>query len=281
MIHERANRHTLAHEAMATTFKLTVAHADPVYARQACAEAFAEIDRIEGRLSRYVQSSDISRINRLGQGQSTAVQLDAFECLRIALEVQRETRGAFDAAYGSRPEKVTGTFCLKGPRFDLNEQDHTVRVLADGVRLDLGGIGKGFALDRMAALLADWEIGSALLAASTSTLLALGPPSGQSGWPITFGPEHDLQRLVLCNRALSGSGTAVKGSHIIDPRTGRPVEDRVGAWAGAPCAAAADALSTAFLVMTEGEIHDYCCRHPEVSAHVLKSPSAKVQAMGR
>ena len=274
MIHEHRDRHTRVHEAMATTFKLTVARADPVYARQACAEAFAELDRIEGRLSRYVQSSDISRINRLGQGLSTVVQLDAFECLRLALDVQRETRGAFDVAYGS-----TGP--LPGcPRFDLNEQDHTVRVLADGVRLDLGGIGKGFALDRMAALLADWEIDSALLAASTSTLLALNPPSGQSGWPITFGPEHDLQRLVLCNRALSGSGTAVKGSHIIDPRTGRPVEDRAGAWAGAPCAAAADALSTAFLVMTEGEIRDYCCRHPEVTAYLLNSLAGKVQAMG-
>ena len=274
MIHEHLDRHTRVHEAMATTFKLAVARADPVYARQACAEAFAELDQIEDRLSRYVQSSDISRINRLGQGLSTVVQLDTFECLRLALDVQRETRGAFDVAYGSAGP-LPG-----GPRFDLNEQDHAVRVLADGARLDLGGIGKGFALDRMAALLADWEIDSALLAASTSTLLALNPPSGQSGWPITFGLEHDLQRLVLCNQALSGSGTAVKGSHIIDPRTGCPVEDRVGAWAGAPCAGAADALSTAFLVMTEGEIRDYCCRHPEVTAYLLKSPSAKVQAMG-
>ena len=292
MIHERANRHTLTHEAMATTFKLTVGHADPVYARQACAEAFAELERIEGRLSRFIESSDVSRINRLGQGQSTVVQLDTFECLRIALEVQRETRGAFDVAYGSAGPVPSG------PRFELSDEDHAVRVLAASVRLDLGGIGKGFALDRMAVLLADWEVDSALLAASTSTLLAPGwshwRPAGASeehgqdaratvqetsGWPVTFGPEQDLQRLVLCNRALSGSGTAVKGDHIVDPRAGRPAKDRAGAWAGAPCAAVADALSTAFLVMTEGEIRDYCLRHREVSAHVLPTAAGKVQAI--
>lgn len=263
---------------MATTFKLTVVHADPVYARQASAEAFAELERIEGRLSRYVESSDISRVNRLAKGQSTAVQLDTFECLRIALEVQRETRGAFDVAYGS--EMPVRTFGLEGPRFDLDEQDHAVRVLADGVRLDLGGIGKGFALDRMAAILADWEVDSALLAASTSTLLALSPPPGQSGWAVTFGPEHDLHRANLAKAALSGSGTAVKGHHILDPRTGRPARQRCRAWACGPCAAVADALSTAWMVMTEGEIREYCAGRPEVSAFLLKSPKGRVEAIG-
>jgi thiamine biosynthesis lipoprotein len=68
------------------------------------------------------------------------------------------------------------------------------------------------------------------------------------------------------DRALSASGTAVKGNHIIDPRTGRPVQDRLRAWAGAPTAALADALSTAFMVMTEAEIRECCGRHAEVSA---------------
>jgi len=253
---------------MATAFRLTLVHADPGYARQAGGAALAELDRIEARLSRYVETSDISRINRLERGQETVVQLDTFECLRIALELQQETGGAFDVAYGS-----PGPWSA-GPRFELHAATHAVRVLADGVRLDLGGIGKGFALDRMAAILADWDIPAALLAASTSTLLAVGSPPGEDGWPIAFGPEANPQRVRLKNRAFSGSGTAVKGSHIVDPRTKQPAKGRLRAWAGALTGAVSDALSTAFMVMAEAEIRDYCRRHPEVSAYWLASESA-------
>ena len=123
-----------------------------------------------------VQSSDISRINGLDRGQETAVHLDTFDCLRTALEVQRETDGAFDVAYGS-----CGPWSAR-PRFELDEAGHTVRVLEDGVCLDLGGIGKGFALDRLAALLAD-DIpdGARRLSASfplPDTLLAERPSLG-------------------------------------------------------------------------------------------------------
>jgi len=260
-------RHTLTCEAMATTFKVTVVHADPRYARQAGAAAVAELARIEGLLSRFVETSDISRINRLNRGQETVVQLDTFECLKAALGVQRETGGAFDVAYSSAGPGSAG------PRFELNAQRHSVRALADGVRLDLGGIGKGFALDRMAAVLADWDVAAACLAASTSTILGIGAPPGEGGWAITFGPEHDLRRARLRGRAFSGSGTSAKGSHIIDPRTKRPVQGRFRAWAAAPTGATADALSTAFMVMTAAEIRDYCRRHAEVSAWWQDKPS--------
>jgi len=267
-------RHTLAHEAMATAFKVTLVHADAAYARQAGAAALAELDRIEARLSRYVESSDISRVNRLERGRETMVQHDTFECLRTALDVQRETRGAFDVAYASPGPWPAG------PRFDLNADTHAVRVLGDGARLDLGGIGKGSALDRMAAVLADWEIPAALLAASTSTVLAVGFPPGEEGWPVVFGPEEKPRRTCLKNRAFSGSGTAVKGSHIVDPRAKQPAQGRFRAWAGAPTAALSDALSTAFMIMTEAEIRDYCRRHPEVSAFWLASDSAPLSAAG-
>jgi len=254
------DRHTLACEAMATTFKVTVVHVDPLYARQAGAAALAELGRIEARLSRFVEASDISRVNRLERGQETVVQLDAFECLKIALKVQRETGGAFDVAFGS-----LGPWSA-GPRFELGAEKHSVRALADGVRLDLGGIGKGFTLDRMAAVLADWDLPAACLAASTSTILGIGSPPGEEGWPITFGPKRDLRRARLRDRAFSGSGTAVRGSHIIDPRTKRPAQGQFRAWAAAPTGAVSDALSTAFMIMTEAEIRDYCRRHAGVSA---------------
>jgi thiamine biosynthesis lipoprotein len=124
----------------------------------------------------------------------------------------------------------------------------------------------------MAAILADWDIPAAFLGASTSTVLAIGSPPGEDGWPVTFGPEQSLQRVRLKNRALSGSGTAVKGSHLVDPRTKRPVHGRLRAWAAAPTGAVADALSTAFMLMTQAEIRDYCRRHPEVTGCWQDSP---------
>ncbi|MCR4416072.1 MAG: FAD:protein FMN transferase, partial [Thermoguttaceae bacterium] len=241
---------------------VAVVHDDPAYARQAVAATFAELDLIEGRLSRFVESSDVFRINRLGRGQATVVHPDTWACLRIAREVEAATHGAFDAGYASRAAH------REGPVYEIEADRPVVRVLVDGLCLDLGGIGKGFALDRMAALLADWEVTSALLSASTSTVLALDPPPGERGWPVHLGPDRGGRRLLLSGRAVSGSGVGVKGAHIIDPRTGRPAQGIVRAWAAAPTAAEADALSTAFLVLGPEGTREYCRRHPGVAAHL-------------
>lgn len=263
-------RQTLTHEAMATTFTAAVVHEDAAYARQAVVAAFAELELIEGRLSRFVESSDVFRINRLGPGQATVVHPDTWTCLRIARQVEAATQGAFDAGYASR------TAHRDGALYEIDGQRPAVRALVDGLRLDLGGVGKGFALDRMAALLAEWEVASALLAASTSTVLALEPPPGERGWPVYVGPPRTGRRLLLSRRALSGSGTAVKGAHIVDPRTGRPAQGVFRAWAAAPTAAAADALSTAFLVLGADGTRAYCRRHPEVSAYLQLGEASKL-----
>ncbi len=264
---ELQDRHTLTAAAMGTVFRLTVAHPDRRYARQAAAAALAELELVEGRLSRFLETSDVFRVNRLCRGQSTVVHPDTRDCLRIALEVQASTGGAFDPTYASAGKH-------RARRIELLDPGCVVRVLADGVRLDLGGIGKGFALDRMAAVLAEWEIGSALLSASTSTVLALDPPGDGRGWAVHIGTGTGGLCLDLVRRAISGSGIAVRGAHVIDPRTGRPAQSRFRAWALAPTAAEADALSTAFLVMGQPEIRDYCCRHPAVAAYLMEVDGA-------
>jgi thiamine biosynthesis lipoprotein len=245
---------------MATQFTVTIAHPDPPYARQAAQAALAELDRIEEHLSRFAEGSDVFRINRLSAGRSTAVHRDTLECLEIAVEVQRQTGGAFDVAFGSASP-------ADRPRFVLEPEQHAVRVLAEEVRLDLGGIGKGFALDRMAALLDEWEIAAALLCASTSTVLALGPPPGRQGWAASIGPAGDRRRFQLCRWALGGSGRSHQGDHIFDPRSGRPVTDCAAAVSGAAYGALADALSTAFMVMPEPALRRYCAVQPQVWAY--------------
>lgn len=243
--HPQPDRHTLLHEAMATTFSVEVVHADARYARQAVGAAFAELDMLESQLSRFVEGSDVWRINRLRRGEAAVVALDTFCCLDAAVEVQRRTGGAFDVTYasarGSNPNE----------RLRLAAAGCRVGVLAEGVRIDLGGIGKGFALDRMAAVLTEWDVTAARLMASTSTILALDAPPGEPGWAVVFGPAGQRRRVTLRSEALSTSGTGVKGLHVTDPRTGRPAAG-TRAWARAATAAEADALSTALMVTTVG-----------------------------
>ena len=270
MSEHKLQRLRLTHEAMATTYTVAVCHAVSSYARQAVEAAFAELDQIEGRLTKFADNSDIGRINRSRAGETVLVHVDTYDCLRIALQMQRDTGGVFDVAYASaRLPKF-------GPHIALDPRKPAVRVLADGTKLDLGGIGKGFALDRMAALLKEWGITSALLCASTSSLLAMAPPQDEPGWPIRFGPDGAKRTAWLARASFSGSGTAVRGRHIYDPRTGKPAEGAVRAWAAAPTGAVSDALSTAFMILSEQEIRAYCQRFPNVSAFIQKTEAPQL-----
>jgi thiamine biosynthesis lipoprotein len=276
------------HEAMATTFEVIIIHDDVHYARQAAAAAFDEVDRLEGELSRFVENSDISRINNLPANQPLQLGLDAFECLRLSSRIYVETNGAFDITIGSlfncwrnedgnprtpsqeelnRARQHTGMHLLQ-----LDEDEYAVRLLAGPLHIDLGGIGKGYAVDRMAELLREWSIDIALISGGYSSVLALDAPADTKGWPLTLSnPDNHKQilaRPLLQNGAISGSGLQ-KGGHIIDPRTAQPVKGKCAAWASAPDAATADALSTAFMVMRPDEIRQYCPRHPDVSALIM------------
>ncbi|MHC4426785.1 MAG: FAD:protein FMN transferase [Planctomycetota bacterium] len=277
-----------SHEAMATTFEVIVVHEDDRYARQAAAAAFDEVDRLEGELSRFIENSDVSRINNLPANQPLRLGLDTFECLQLSARLYAETNGAFDITVGTllrcwRNEdgtahtpsadelnlarQRTGTDLLQ-----LDEAEHTVRLSAGPVEIDLGGIGKGYAVDRMAELLREWSIDTALISGGYSSVLALDAPPGTEGWPLTLSNPANrkqiLARPCLRSGALSGSGLQ-KGRHIIDPRTGQPVEGKHAAWSSAPDAATADALSTAFMIMSPDEIKQYCSLHRRTLAMVI------------
>jgi len=282
------------HEAMATTFEVVVVHEDARYARQAAAAAFDEVDRLEGELSRFVENSDITRINNLPANEPLRLGLDAFQCLQLSSRIYAETNGAFDITIGSlfscwRNEdgtprtpsqeelnlarRHTGTHLLL-----LDESEHTVQLLASPVQVDLGGVGKGYAVDRMAELLREWSIDIALISGGYSSVLALDAPADTTGWPLTLSNTNNrkqsLARPSLRGRAISGSGLQ-KGRHIIDPRTAQPVKGKYAAWASAPDAATADALSTAFMVMGQDEIRQYCSRHPDISAMIMLEGEGK------
>ena len=290
--------HRFSHEAMATTFEVIILHEDTRYAQQAAWAAFDELGRLEAELSRFIENSDISRINNLAANQPLQIGLAAFECLQLCARIYAETNGAFDITIGSllgcwlNEDKTmripseeqlnlarqrTGLQLLK-----LDEAEHTVQLLTDSVQIDLGGFGKGYAVDRMAELLREWSIDTALIHGGGSSVLALGGPPGTKGWPLTLsspprrfasqtrssGGKQTLACLYLQDQALSGSGLQ-KDHLFIDPHTARPVENKRAAWACAPTAATADALSTAFMVMLPDEVKSYCLSHSDVQAIVL------------
>lgn len=276
---------TFKHEAMATFFEIVIATDDYDYARHAAAAAWQEIDRLETELSRYIENSPISRANRLARGGSLAIGEEAFECLLTAADVSMATGRAFDPAYASSrsPELPPDA-----PPFTLDPATFTLTSLSDRLRLDLGAIGKGYALDRVAQLLADWNLPSVLLNAGGSSLLGLGRPNDDfAGWPVGVGEGRGHREILLDGMSLSASGIAVKGAHLIDPRTGAAAARTRRAWALAPTAAQADALSTAFFIMDETDIAALCASHPTLGASLagpdetLISHGATVEAIAR
>lgn len=264
------------HEAMATEFALIVAHPRPDYARQAALAAWRELDRLEAELSRFVESSDIARANRLACGESLLIGDDTLHCLLLAAEVAVATNRAFDAAYASTrlPDSAPDV-----PLFTLDPENHTLTSQAAELRLDLGAIGKGYALDQLAAVLADWEITSACLQSGGSTALALAAPPRESGWPLGLGEGAARRVLSLTHAALSGSGIAVKGEHLRNPRAGGAAARSTRVWALAETAALSDAVSTAFFVMSDTEVAAFCSVHPEIGA-ALARPDGSLTVHG-
>ena len=281
--------HRFAHQAMATTFTVLIAGGSAEQAGQAAHAAFTEIDRVEGALSRFIESSDVTQLNRAGAGTTVRLGVYGFECIEAAAQVHADTGGAFDVTIGPllacwrNPDKSPRTpteaelaaarACVGMSRLELDRATLSVRVGGDGMRVDLGGIGKGYALDQAAVILNDWDIESALISGGGSTVLALGPPPDEAGWPVGVGGSGNTVptpwRIRLREQALSGSGLQQLGRHIFDPRTGRPTKGPRATWAVCPSAAVADALSTAFMVLSRDEVDRYCRDHADTFAMLL------------
>jgi FAD:protein FMN transferase len=272
-----------SHEAMATVFEVYAVHPDDGYAAQAAQAAFDLVDRLELELSRFVPNSDITRVNHLAAGEHTRVSASTLECLVIARHMFDLTGGAFDISIG------TGL-----PSLELDADDFLVRATRGGVQVDLGGIGKGYAVDMVAELLEEWGLQQALVHGGFSSVLALEPPTGLVGWPLTLSdpgaPSRVLARLSMRQTALGASGVRKK-DHIVDPRTGTPARGRLASWAAVPrpgvaradasveegprvaAAAVTDALTTAFMLLSFEEIERLCEGSPGLEAWMLPEPA--------
>ena len=240
--------HQFNHHAMATQFQIRIADEQKTYAAQTAQAAFAVTDELESHMSRFRANSGIAQIAQLAPGEKLRLSEPVFTCLAIAKKMELATRGAFSVTAAALQSQSSP------PQWTLLPEHFSLRCDGGRLEFDLGAIGKGFALDRMAEVLREWSCPAFLLVAGGSSILAGDAPAGTAGWSCGLGDDNSPRRYWLKNISLSGSGLAVKGKHILDPRTGRPAQRQNRAWALTETAAESDALSTACMVLDETEI---------------------------
>jgi len=296
----------IARRAMACEFEVFLEAGKYANGTEAALEALDLVEALEAQLSVFREDSEISRLNRAAAQGPQEVEPRLFGLLELACRLHAETQGTFDVtsaplskAWGfSRragtiptPQQLAEAMERVGSHLvELDSKQRTVWFRQPGVELNLGSIGKGYALDRAAESLAAAGIGDFLLHGGQSSVLARGSKCEASGdtsdgrvggW--TVGLRHPLRKgtrlaeIRLRNRALATSGSGQqyfrhqgrRYGHILDPRTGQPAEGVFSATVLAPTAAVADALSTAFYVMGAEAALEYCHGRPEIATLVV------------
>ena len=278
---------------MGTTYAISLYAHDARSAQDAFDAAFDEIDRVDDLLSNYKPTSELSRINREAAAHEVITDPETFAFLQVAFAWSAKSHGAFDITVG-RLLRTWGFFEHHGAlpseeqqRADaagvgwrhvkLNAADRSVRFVdSNGLELDPGSIGKGYAVDRVVELLRAQHVTRALISAGSSTVYALGAPPSKKGWPVRLpDPRHaggTLQTLTLTNTSISTGACTEKFfvqnghryCHIFDPRTLRPVEDVLLASVISPSATDSDALSTAVFVLSPAESKTMLADRPEI-----------------
>ncbi len=262
---------------MGTLFTVTLYATNTSQAENGARAAFRRIDELEDIMSDYQADSELMRLCDQPYGQPIKVSADLFDVMERAQQISRASGGAFDITVGpyvrlwrfARKRKVlpnpaelaSASSAVGYKKLRLDRRAHTVTLLVPHMRLDLGGIAKGYAAVAALKVLKTSRIDSALVAASGD--IALGnPPPNQKGWKIGITGidvrTNQLDRtLQLHNCGVSTSGDTeqfieiggVRYSHILNPATGLGLTNRIQASVIAPDATATDALATTVCVL--------------------------------
>jgi FAD:protein FMN transferase len=297
----------LSRPAMACTFELFLPprQRDRLAAAQ---QALEQVDAIEAQLTVFRATSEVARLNRGAASEPVHVSHALHALLRLAREIGLETGGAYDVTCGTlvrcwgfrqRAGRVPDAGTLDRARnasgwsrvlFD--DDAGTIAFAVPGLEINLGSIGKGYALDHMAACLRAGGIHDFLLQAGGSSVLAAGESGAGPGWTVAIAdgrrPDARLGTIVLSDQALSTSGIGRQSftidgrryGHIIDPRSGAPSDACVQSSVVAPSAAVSEALSTAFFVMHEPHVRAYCAERPAIGRVTLR-PGVEVPIVER
>lgn len=292
--------------AMGSLFEVYLAGVDRERLLAAAEEALDEIQRLDRQLSHYRDDSDISRLNCHAAEQWVRLEPRLYHLLRRCAEIGSETEGAFDITMGPL-DKAWGFFRGQGSipedeeiayllsrtgahRLIFDDEDGLVRFSIADMEINLGAVGKGYAIDEAADRLRFYGVDAALIHGGQSTIYALGAPPAQDGWELAIKDPRDRQTVIqplrLRDEAISTSGSyeqffeadGVRYSHILDPRIGRPVQGMLSVSVVAPSAAESDALSTAFYVMGRERTQEFCAARPNIRVVMMEeTPDGEVR----
>jgi len=250
-------------DAMGSTYSIAMYGTDRVRMEAAADAAFDEVRRLDEMLSNYRPGSEWSAINRQAAEKPLKVSAEMFQLLAACLEYSRESEGAFDISVGPlmkvwgfykgtgrlpHAAEVRAALARTGYRYiQLDAGAQTVWFRRPGMELDPGGIGKGYAVDRMVEVLRKNGVDTALVAGSGSSIYGMGaPPDEPRGWRVDIRdpqhPDRTSAEVFLKNTSMSTSGSYEKFfraeghtySHIMDPRTGYPAQGSVSVSVIAP-----------------------------------------------
>ncbi|MCU0770349.1 MAG: FAD:protein FMN transferase [Verrucomicrobia bacterium] len=301
----------LALNAMNTRFELVLPGDEALRLRAAGEEALQEITRLDALLSAFKPTSEIGHVNARADREAVQVSPEVFGLLLQARDLWELTEGAFDITVGplmrcwgfwgasgrfpQPPDVRTALDSVGTAHLQLDAEHRTVRFGRPGMTLDLGAIGKGYALDRAVELLRESGVRSGLLHSGTSTASAIGSPPDSAVW----GMEIDqpvgadgtgtlpMPAVVIRDESLSVSSLAEKCfsangrlyGHVMDPRTGEPVKAAVLTVVALPSAAEADAWSTALMVLGEAGLGTLGRTHSGARGLVV-DPAGRRHALG-
>jgi thiamine biosynthesis lipoprotein len=275
---ERLMRYEYEESHMASPFKIVLYSTGPATARDASRAAFDRIASLNSILSDYDPESELSRLSHSAGKQPTAASADLFDVLEQSRTMYERSEGAFDVSIAPvgrlwrrarrehklpDPLKLAEARKLVGSdRMILDRAARTVWLKTPGMRLDVGGIAKGYAAQAALEVLKRAGISRALVGGAGDIVVGDAPP-GTKGWTIAIAPLEPgkpgaaLPPLLLANAAVSTAGdgerfVVIDGrrySHIIDPKTGQAVEDRASVTVVAPDGGTADALETTVYIL--------------------------------
>ena len=278
--------------AMGTVFEITASGSNP---NQAIEAAFQEIKRIES-ITSIENGSELARVNQAAGVQPIKISSELFAVLQKVAEYYSDLSGSFDPTvapiinlWGFGPEgeprlpgtgEISRNLQLVGfKQIDLDVKQRTVFLPVKGMKIDLGGIAKGYAVDQAYLSLQKSGIVSGLINGGSSSIRALGKRTHQESWRLGIGhPRQTGELLGTLNlpgdRALATSAdnqnffihNGRRYSHLIDPRTGYPARDKILVTVTAPTAMEADLLSTAFFVLPSAEVKTFIMSNPEYAA---------------
>jgi len=272
--------------SMGTMFDIIVYHASRPEAERAIEKAMEEIVRLDQVMSHYKADSNLSQLHREGRSGFVVVEPSLYEIIQESIRFSRHSGGVFDVTIAPllRMWKTASSEGRSPSASEISEArrcvgyqkieaiaPNRIRFRSDCVELDLGGIGKGYAVDRAIAMLRSEGIRHALVNAGGSCITSIDAPPGTKGWPVTVGAR---KVLLLRDNSMS---TSQQNGEILDPRTGSPAGITMAVSVVTRSGTAADALSTALVIVPIAEGVKLIERFPDASA-IWISPAGEVQA---